>query len=265
MRSLWKGSLVVGKLVIPATLHKACQHEDPEFRSLHRECGSPVEQVRRCPQCGIELGAGYEETVRGFEVAEGQFVTLESDQLEKALGGKVIELDRFVVMDDVPATLASTSYWLAPANDLYARQAYVTLRDGLERTGLAGLGRFAHYTKERVGCVRPIEGTGLLALQTIFLGNEVRDWRPLAAPLAEIEPVEGELKLMAQALEERTRLFQPGRLAKLYPRRVTDLIRSLVDGGKTHAVARPPTAATVDLADALRRSVRRPRRRKTAV
>jgi DNA end-binding protein Ku len=258
MRSLWKGSLVVGKLVIPAALHKACEHEDPSFRSLHRDCGSPVEQVRRCPQCQVEIGGGYEETVRGFEVAEGQFVTIENQKLEEALGGKVLDLDRFVATDSVAPILGSTTYWLAPANDAYARLAYVTLRNGLEDTGLAGLGRLAFYTKERVACVRP-NPTGLLTLQTLYVGSEVRDFRGLTGPLADIEPGESELKLMVQALEQRTRAFQHGRLAKLYPRRIPELVRTLVAGGQTHAVTSPP--ATVDLSEALRQSIRRPRRR----
>lgn len=261
MRSLWKGALTVGKVSIPVTLHKTGEHDHPVFRSLHRECGTPVEQQRRCPSCEVTLGAGYAETVRGFEVAEGQFVTVENEELEAALGGKVLKLDRFVGALEVSPAQSSTGYWLLPERKSgFAQQAYATLRDAMLETELVGLCRLVYFTKEHVALVWPSED-GLLGLATLYVGAELRDVSELASELAKVEVGEKELQLMTAAIEQRRKAYRPRQLARSYPRRVLELVAEKAKGG-TITAAPPPAAATVDLVEALTASIRKPGRRR---
>lgn len=49
MRTIWKGSLSFGLVTIPVGLTVAQQRQDASFRTLHRECGTPIKQKRYCP------------------------------------------------------------------------------------------------------------------------------------------------------------------------------------------------------------------------
>jgi DNA end-binding protein Ku len=263
MRSVWKGTLTVGKVAIPVAMHKAGEHDHPTFKSLHKECGTPVEQDRVCRSCDVTLEPGYSETMRGFEIAENQFVTIENDELEAALGGKVLELDRFVDGEQLGAAYASTAYWLAPGKSEFARRAYATLRQALWDSGLVGLGRLVYFTKEHVACVWPDE-EGLLGLTTLYVGSELRDVGELRKQAARVETVKAEVELMTQAIQQRVRTVGPVLSGRAYKRRLLGVLNEKAKSGQTIAVAAPPAAATVDLADALSRSIRKPGRTKSA-
>lgn len=246
----------MGEVSIPAALHKAAEHRDVSFRSLHRVCGTPVEQLRRCSTCEVEL-AGFEETVRGYEFAEGQFVLVENAELDAALGGKVLELDRFVAVGDIPIVHLSSAYWLAPGKDAFAARAYAVLLDALRDTGLAGLGRLSLYSKERICLVRPFENR-VLGAHTLFTAAEVRNPMPLIAPIQTVASSGEELELMTRALAQRARMrFNPRRFDERYEKRILALLEAKIAGEEAIAVPQPQVSAPRDLVDALRRSVRR--------
>ncbi|MGZ4403208.1 MAG: Ku protein, partial [Gaiellaceae bacterium] len=71
MRTIWNGSISFGLVNIPvglalATTAKAKQ-SDVSFRTLHRECKTPIRQKRWCPTHEREVGP--DEIVKGWEVA----------------------------------------------------------------------------------------------------------------------------------------------------------------------------------------------------
>ena len=49
MRTIWNGSVNFGLVNIPIGLAVAQQRKDVAFRTLHRECGTPIKQKRWCP------------------------------------------------------------------------------------------------------------------------------------------------------------------------------------------------------------------------
>src|SRR5207253_1590604 len=72
MRTIWNGSISFGLVNIPVGLAVATQRQDVAFRTLHRECGTPIKQKRWCPLHEREVEP--DELVKGWEFAEGQFV-----------------------------------------------------------------------------------------------------------------------------------------------------------------------------------------------
>src|SRR5260370_324966 len=80
MRTIWNGSLSFGLVNIPIGLALATQRDDVSFRTLHRECGTPIKQKRWCPF--HERDVEPEELVKGWEVAKGEFVIVEESDLE---------------------------------------------------------------------------------------------------------------------------------------------------------------------------------------
>ena len=99
MRTIWNGSLSFGLVTIPVGLAVAQQRQDVSFRTLHRECGTPIKQKRYCPFHDRDVEA--DELVKGWEFAKGQYVT---GRGLRSRGGRAealatIELLRFVPLD----------------------------------------------------------------------------------------------------------------------------------------------------------------------
>src|SRR5438067_13527237 len=84
MRTTWNGSISFGLVNIPVGLSPAtapaARQSDVQFRMLHRTCMTPIKQKRWCPVHDVEVGP--DELVRGWEVAKGQFVPVEDEELE---------------------------------------------------------------------------------------------------------------------------------------------------------------------------------------
>src|SRR5207245_678516 len=84
MRTTWNGSISFGLVSIPVGLapatKPAARQSDISFRLLHRECGTPIKQKRWCPFHDREVGP--DEIVKGWEVAKGEFIRVEEEDLE---------------------------------------------------------------------------------------------------------------------------------------------------------------------------------------
>ena len=101
MRTTWNGSISFGLVSIPVGLapatKPAARASDVSFRMLHRECGTPIKQKRFCPVHERDLGP--DEIVKGWEVAKGQFVIVEEEEIEALTNqddSRSIEISRFV-------------------------------------------------------------------------------------------------------------------------------------------------------------------------
>ena len=55
MRAFWSGEIAFGLVTIPAKLYTATKDLTPQFHQLHKECGTRINLVRRCPKCDRQL------------------------------------------------------------------------------------------------------------------------------------------------------------------------------------------------------------------
>src|SRR5271154_7395622 len=99
MRTTWNGLISFGLVNIPVGLAPAtapsARASDVQFRQLHRECLTPIKQKRWCPFHDVEVGP--DEIVRGWEVAKGEFLPIEDEELEaieQRDTSKLIEITR---------------------------------------------------------------------------------------------------------------------------------------------------------------------------
>src|SRR5256885_8298577 len=146
MRTIWNGSISFGLVNIPvglalATTPKAKQ-SDVSFRTLHRECKTPIRQKRWCPTHDREVGP--DEIVKGWEVAKGEFVIVEDADLEAIQlhdESRSIEITRFVPLDEVDPVYLDRTYYLSPAQAPAQRRPYVLLLEAMKQAGMGGIGR----------------------------------------------------------------------------------------------------------------------------
>src|SRR5437899_10018465 len=198
MRTIWNGSISFGLVNIPIGLALATQRDDVAFRTLHRECGTPIKQKRWCPFHEREVEP--EELVKGWEVAKGEFVLVEDSDLEAVAlqRSQSIDILRFVKLEDVDPVFFDRTYYLAPAGADAARRPYVLLLRAMQETGMAAVGKFVLWSKENLCLIRP-QGDAL-ALELLFFADDVRQKDEIEDAVEAVAVQDAELDLAEQVI-----------------------------------------------------------------
>ena len=259
MRTTWNGSISFGLVSIPVGLapatKPAARASDVSFRMLHRECGTPIKQKRYCPVHERDLGP--DEIVKGWEVAKGQFVVVEDEEIEALQAqddSRSIEINRFVDASQVDPIFFDRTYFLVPATAPAARRPYVLLLNAMRETGMAALGRFVQQGREKLCLIRP-KGDAL-ALETLFLSADVYSQAEIEEAVEETTVKDPELVLAQQVIESLSGEFDPSELQSDYRRDLKALLEAKLAGEEIAAAPEPvEDAPVVDLMEALRRSV----------
>jgi DNA end-binding protein Ku len=253
MRTIWNGSISFGLVNIPIGLALATQRNDVAFRTLHRECGTPIKQKRWCPHHEREVEP--EELVKGWEVAKGEFVIVEESDLEAVAltRSQSIDILRFVKLADVDPVYFDRTYYLAPASADAARRPYVLLLRAMQETGMAAVGKFVLWGKENLCLIRAQGET--LAMETLFFADDVRNKAEIEEAVEATEVRKAELQLAEQVIESLVGEWKPEDFENEYRRDLKVMLDAKLAGEQ---IARPePIAETpvIDLMEALRRSV----------
>ena len=259
MRTTWNGSISFGLVSIPVGLapatKPAARSSDISFRLLHRECGTPIKQKRFCPVHERDLGP--DEIVKGWEVAKGQFVLVEDEELEALTAhddSRSIEINRFVDASDVDPIFFDRTYFLVPAQAPAARRPYVLLLNAMRETRMAAMGRFVQQGREKLCLIRP-KGEAL-ALETLFLSADVYSQAEIEEAVDETAVKGPELELAQQVIESLAGDFDPKELQSDYRRDLRTLLEAKLAGEEiTAPEPAEEDAPVIDLMEALRRSV----------
>lgn len=259
MRTIWNGSINFGLVNIPVGLalatKPAARQSDVSFRTLHRECGTPIKQKRWCPTHDREVPA--DELVKGWEVAKGEFVFVEDADLEAIMvqdDSRAIEITRFVPLDQVDPVFYDRTYYLAPAANTAQRRPYVLLLRAMQETGMGAQGRFVLRGQEYFCLIRP-RGDAL-ALETLFVAEDVRSQSEIEEAVGEAGVKDAELELARQVIDSLSGDFDAAELESEYRRDLRSMLEAKLSGEE---VKRPEPvveeAPVIDLMEALRQSV----------
>jgi DNA end-binding protein Ku len=259
MRTTWNGSLSFGLVSIPVGLapatKPAARQSDVSFRLLHRECMTPIKQKRWCPKHDRELTP--DEMVKGWEVAKGQFVLVEDEDLEaleRSDDSRAIDITQFVRLDEVDPIYFDRTYFLVPGSAPAARRPYVLLLEAMKESGSAALGRFVRSGRESLCLVRA-RGEAL-ALETLFLAEDVYSQAEIEEAVADADAKEAELELARQVISSLEAPFEPETLTSDYRRDLRALLEAKLRGEEIAMPEEPAAEAPViDLMEALRASV----------
>jgi DNA end-binding protein Ku len=258
MRTTWNGSLSFGLVSIPVGLapatKPAARQSDVSFRLLHRECATPIKQKRWCPTHDREVT--QDEIVRGFEVAKGQFVIVEDAELEaieRADDSRSIEITRFVPEGDVDPIFFDRTYFLVPGAQPAQRRPYVLLLEAMRQSQTAALGRFVRGGRESLCLVRAKDDA--LALETLFLAEDVYSQAEISEAVEETRVKKPELDLARQVIESLAGDFEPSVLASEYRRDLRALLEAKTRGEEIVAPEPAEPAPVIDLLEALKASV----------
>ena len=253
MRTIWNGSISFGLVNIPIGLALATQRSDVAFRTLHRECGTPIKQKRWCPF--HERDVEPDELVKGWEVAKGEFVIVEESDLESVAlqRSQSIEILRFVTLEDVDPVYFDSTYYLAPSSAEAARRPYVLLLRAMQETGMAAVGKFVLWGKENLCLIRAQGDT--LAMETLFFADDVRSKDEIEEAVESIELKTPELELAGQVIQSLVGEWNPEDFENEYRRDLKAMLDAKLAGEETKRPEPTPETPVIDLMEALRRSV----------
>jgi DNA end-binding protein Ku len=248
-RAIWSGSISFGMVSIPVKLYGATESKDISFHLLHATCGTRLKQVRWCPTDEVEVP--WSETVRGYEYAKNEYVTLTDEDFERLPlpSRHVIDLTAFVKDSEIDPVYYERSYFLTP--DERAEKAYALLLQALEKKGLTALATITIRKKEQLCALRPRDG--VVMLETLYYPDEVRLEHGVDLDKAKVN--ERELEMAFTLIELLRKPFEPEEYQDHYREALAQLIDAKLEG--RDVVKSPPAreAKVLDLADALRKSV----------
>jgi DNA end-binding protein Ku len=258
MRTTWNGSLSFGLVTIPVGLAPAtapkARASDVTFRTLHRECKTPIKQKRWCPVHEREVA--NDELVKGWEVSKGQFVIVEDadlEAIEQRDTSRAIEISRFVPLAEVDPMFFDRTYFLAPSSAEAQRRPYVLLLNAMKETGMAAIGRMVIRGNENFVLIRP-KGEALV-LETLFLAEDVRSQAEIDEAVEAVDVKDPELELARQLIDSLVGDWEPEALQSEYRQDLRRLLEAKLAGEE---IAKPEPvvdAPVVDLMEALKKSV----------
>jgi DNA end-binding protein Ku len=251
MRSMWRGAISFGLVMIPIKLYAATEQKDIAFRQVHRADGGRIRFRRVCSIDGEEVP--YEDVAKGYELPTGEMVVLtDEDMAELPLPStRSIEVLHFLPEEQLDPILLNRSYYAEP--EPAGERAYVLLRDSLERSGKVALALVALRQRESLATLRAREG--VLVVETLLWPDEVR--APDFAFLDEdIEARPQELQMAASLIDSMTTDFDPDAYHDNYREALQELVDAKVQGREVTQPAVPVSEAEpTSLADALKASL----------
>jgi len=293
--AVWTGTLSFGLVTLPVRLYPATQPKDVRFHLYDREgrriryqrvveagaepssdrnelppsdaaadeVTTPAREERSGTTASVERPVAWDDVVRGVETDEGELVTVPREELERIRPerSRSIDIQDFVELEQIDPVYLDKSYYAIPMTP-EATKPYVLFHHAMREAGRIGIGRFVLRTKPHLVAIRPMEK--VLAVETMFFGDEVRDPADLAPDLDGVEVDGRELDLAVTLIETLKTDWDPDAYADTYRE---ELLRMLAERTPTKRAAEEPSpaggSAVEELMAALRESVAAAKRDRT--
>ena len=252
-RAMWKGSIAFGLVNIPIELYSAVRDHRPRFRLLHAKDEAPVKYERVCQTEGKPVA--WEDLVKGYEYAKGQFVVLTKDDFKTAAveKTKTIDILDFVDPKDVDERFFETPYYLQPGKG--AERAYVLLREAIKASGRIGIAKIILRDAQHLAAVEAIGDA--LVLTMMRFADELADLGDYSFPrTADVRPAE--LKMAQQLIDNLVSKWDPAKYTDEYTQNLMRVINAKLKGKRPkleEMESTPQQAEVVDLMARLRASL----------
>jgi DNA end-binding protein Ku len=262
MRAIWTGEIAFGLVTIPAKLYSATKDLTPQFHQLHKECGTRIQLVRRCPKCNKDLA--WEEIGKGYEVSKGEYALFSKEELAKIEEGEGtggIDIAEFIDVKEVDLAYIEKSYWVGPGGK--SAHSFALLRTVLEQSGRVALAKVKIRTRTRLALLRP---RGLFfALDMMRFADELVKSDDIVMPAAK-PATDREMALAVNLVDQLTGPFDPTKHPDEYRAAVQakvdekveadEIARDTTGDEQEETVAAAGGAKVIDLAELLSRSLK---------
>jgi DNA end-binding protein Ku len=253
-RPYWKGYLKLSLVSCPVALYPATsEREKIRFNQINRKTGNRIRYLKVDEETGDEVEA--DDIIKGYEVAKGQYVELDPEELEAiALESKrVIDIDKFVPRDEIDDLYFNNPYYIIPDGEV-GRQAFAVIREAIKKEGVVAIGTVMFTTREHIIALEA-RGKGLLGV-TLRYPYEVRNEAEYFGDIPEEKVAKDMLELASHIVETKTGRFEPEKFQDHYENALMELLKKKQAGKKVKRVAGRELPKVINLMDALRRSAK---------
>ncbi|MBI3469557.1 MAG: Ku protein [Planctomycetes bacterium] len=253
-RSSWKGFLQLSLVSIPVKAYTAANSaaSSISLNQLHAECHSRIRYQKTCP---IHGEVTQDEIVMGYEYAKGQYVVVDTDELEKLRteGDKAVTIDSFVPATEIdPIYFSGKNYYLAPDGPA-GQKAYGLLQQALVDGGLCGVARVVLHGREQLVTIRPLDK--LISMSILSYDAEIKKPSAFDDEIVTAEYSAEEMKLTKTLVDATTAAaVDLTQYKDEYTAKLVKLIEAKVEGRELVAVPSEPMPV-INLMEALRASV----------
>jgi DNA end-binding protein Ku len=220
-RPIWRGQIRIGLVSIPVEIYAATKSgASIAFHQIHEPSGKRIKYEKVVPGIGP---VDRDEIIKGFEVAKGEYVLLEPEEIEsvKLESRKTLDLSQFVELSDIDPIYFDKPYYVAPADDL-AEEAFVVVREALRRAKKVGIGQLAMRGQEYIVSLKPC-GRGMV-LETLRYSDEVNKAQGYFRDIGDAEPDADLLDMATSLIEKKTGKFDAAEFHNRYVDALKDLI-----------------------------------------
>lgn len=252
-RSIWSGAISFGLVNVPVKMFTAVRQKDVHFNQMHAKDGGRIKQKRVCSIDGEEVP--YEEIAKGYEIADGQYVMIDPDELDALdpVATHTIDITDFVDLEAIDPLFYDKSYYLVP--DERGGKPYRLLLEAMRDAGKVGIAKVVMRTKEYLVAVRPLDEA--LVITMLNYADEVVPQEELGdLPDRRTDVSDRELKMAQQLIDSLSAEWDPEQYRDNYREKVLELIEKKAEGQE---IVAPPEvekpAPVIDLMAALEASL----------
>jgi DNA end-binding protein Ku len=252
-RSTWKGYLKLSLVTAAVRLAPATTESGRiRFNQLNSKTGNRVKQQLVDAETGEEVPR--EDIVKGYEYAKGRYVEISDEELDavRLETTHTIEIERFVDASEINEIYRGAPYYVMPDGKV-ADEAYVVIREAMERSKKAAIGRVTISTREHPVLIEPC-GKGL-SLTTLRPEREVRQAKDYFEDIPDIEIVPDLMDMAQTLIKSRLGHFEPKNFVDRYQEALRELVEAKVQGVEPAHEEEQRPAKVVSLMDALKKSL----------
>jgi len=248
-RAIWSGTISFGLVSVPVRMYSAIAESDLRFHLVHEPDGGRIGYQKICKAEGEPVPD--DEIVKAFEVEQDELVVLTDEDFAaaKTEGVKTIEISDFVPYEEIDPIYFERTYFLGPQDG--GEKVYALLREAMERTELAALGKYVLRDRQHLGCLRVRDG--VITLEKMFFHDEIRDAGELAPAAAKVP--KAELELATALIEQFKGSFEPDKYEDTYRDALCAIIKAKRKGEPIAAAPVEAEEEPADLLAALKASV----------
>jgi DNA end-binding protein Ku len=253
-RAYWKGYLKLLLVSCPIALYPATSSsERVSFNRINKKTGHRLKQQ----QVDGETGEPVErdDIGRGYEVAKGQYIEVDDDEIEKIQieSSHTIDIDSFVPRAEVDDRYLNAPYYVAPT-DQVGQEAFAVIRDAIREKKMVALGRVVLARREYVVMLEAFD-KGLVAT-TLRYPYEVRDEKAYFEDVPAMKLPADMKNLAAHIVDSKASHFDPTKFEDRYETALVELLKEKQAGKPIKRSGEEPAPRRViNLMDALRASV----------
>ena len=254
-RAYWKGYLKLSLVSCPIALYPAASSsERVSFHRINKKTGNRLRQQNVDSETSEPVDK--EDIGRGYEIAKGQYLRVEDEELEKIQieSTHTIEIDSFVPRAEIDDRYLDSPYYVAPT-DQVGQEAFAVIRDAIRDRGMVGLGRVVLTRRERVVMLEAFE-KGLLATSLRY-AYEVREAGAYFEEIPELNLPKEMSELAGHIIQTKAAHFDPKKFEDHYENALVELLRTKQAGRAIEPVREeaPTPQRVINLMDALRASI----------